>query len=199
MRNKKILALSLAVVLALFTVGCGEDTSSSNKPAETPVVEDVTEGVDNSEEVEDTTDSETETEDDTTENDGSGTVAGDTLGSSYVAAFDGMSETDPNAVVDALMNDVENEMSLVKMDVEPGYLNGFDAEIKGFSKGVTFAPMIGSIPFVGYVFETDDAAALVDELKANANLRWNVCTEADEMVSSVNGNLVFFMMCSNEN
>ena len=35
-------------------------------------------------------------------------------------------------------------------------------------------------------------------LKENANLKWNVCTEADEMVSAVQGNYVFFIMCSNE-
>lgn len=39
------------------------------------------------------------------------------------------------------------------MPVEPGLLNGFDNnEITGFKDGVVFAPMIGSIPFIGYVF-----------------------------------------------
>lgn len=39
------------------------------------------------------------------------------------------------------------------MPVEPGLLNGFDNnEITGFKDGVMFAPMIGSIPFLGYIF-----------------------------------------------
>ena len=35
------------------------------------------------------------------------------------------------------------------MPVEEGWLAGFDNEITGFSDGVMFSPMIGTIPFVG--------------------------------------------------
>ena len=43
------------------------------------------------------------------------------------------------------------------MPVEEGWLNGFgDAEITGFKEGAMFGPMIGSIPFIGYVFELKD-------------------------------------------
>ena len=84
------------------------------------------------------------------------------------------------------------------MPVEPGFLNGFDnAEITGFDAGVMFAPMIGTIPFVGYVFtlsEGTDVVEFVKTLEENANLRWNICTSADEMVSAVEGNTVFFVM-----
>lgn len=121
-----------------------------------------------------------------------------TVGTRYVAEFMKSTGTDCNAVVDDLFSNVEAPYELAKMDVVPGYLNGFDNEIKGFDKGVVFSPMIGSIPFVGYVFETENPEALEEELKASANLRWNICTEADEMVSSINGKLVFFMMCTNE-
>ena len=114
-------------------------------------------------------------------------VSADTIGGKYVIAFNSCEETDPNAVVDELMANVEVPYSLAKMDVEPGYLNGFDEEIKGFEEGVMFAPMIGSIPFVGYVLKTSDAAALVSELKGVANMRWNVCTEADEQVDAIKG------------
>jgi hypothetical protein len=85
------------------------------------------------------------------------------------------------------------------MEVEPGLLNGFDnAEITGFEEGVLFAPMIGSIPFVGYVFTLADDAdvdAFETTLKDNANLAWNICTEADEMVVDHVGSEVFFVMC----
>ena len=84
------------------------------------------------------------------------------------------------------------------MEIEPGFLSGFDNyEVKGFKSGAVFMPMIGSIAFVGYVFELEagaDANAFVDELTANANLRWNICVAAEEMVTAVEGNMVFFCM-----
>ena len=85
------------------------------------------------------------------------------------------------------------------MEVEPGLLSGFDNfEVKGFKKGATFMPMMGSIAFVGYVFELEDnvkPADFIASLKKNANLRWNICVEAEEMVTGNVGNKVFFVMC----
>lgn len=85
------------------------------------------------------------------------------------------------------------------MPVEEGLLAGFDnAEITGFKTGVMFAPMIGSIPFVGYVFELENAAdtsGFIATLEKNANRRWNICVEADETVTGSAGNKVFFVMC----
>lgn len=80
------------------------------------------------------------------------------------------------------------------MVVEEGYLNGFNDEIKGFSEGAMFGPVIGSIPFVAYVFKTDDAAALMKDLEGAADLRWNICTQADEMKSENTGDYVCFVM-----
>jgi hypothetical protein len=86
----------------------------------------------------------------------------------------------------------------VALAVEPGYLAGFDnAEITGFESGVMFAPMMSTVPFVGYVFELADDAdvdAFKQTLEDNANLRWNICTEAEEMVVDSEGNKVFFIM-----
>lgn len=85
------------------------------------------------------------------------------------------------------------------MEVEPGLLSGFvNNEITGFKSAARFGPIIGSIPFVGYVFELEDAASVpsfISELKSSANLRWNICVEADEMVTGSVGNKVFFVMC----
>ena len=61
-----------------------------------------------------------------------------------------------------------------------------------------FAPMIGTIPFVGYVFtlaEGADAEAFVKTLSDNANPRWNICTEAEDTIIEAVGNKVFFLMC----
>ena len=83
--------------------------------------------------------------------------------------------------------------------IEPGLLSGFDnAEITGFNEGVMFAPMIGTIPFVGYVFDMPDAEsaeALVKVLTENADPRWNICTEAEETVVGTAEDKVFFVMC----
>ena len=84
------------------------------------------------------------------------------------------------------------------MEVEPGLLTGFDnAEITGFKEGAMFSPMIGTIPFVGYIFEVEDGTdvdAFMETLKDNANLRWNICTEAEELTLGREGNKVFFLM-----
>ena len=34
----------------------------------------------------------------------------------------------------------------------------------------------------------------IENLEKNADKRWNICTEADEMVVSAEGNTVFFVM-----
>lgn len=105
-------------------------------------------------------------------------------------------EKDAEAVAQKLSesSDIFGEMMMASMPVEEGNLNGFSAEIKGFSKGAMFGPAIGTIPFVGYVFETEDADALKAALKESADLRWNICTEADEMLCESEGNLVLFVM-----
>jgi hypothetical protein len=84
------------------------------------------------------------------------------------------------------------------MEVQAGPLTGFDSEISGFEEGVMFSPMIGSIPFVGYIFtiaDGDDPDVFIQTLTDSANPRWNVCTEADETVVDNIGNYVFFLMC----
>lgn len=102
-------------------------------------------------------------------------------------------------IADALITSSYIKFGGGAMPVEEGYLSGFDnAEIKGFKSGVMIAPMIGSIPFVGYVFELENAsevASFVSNLEKNANKRWNICVEADEMVTGSVGNKVFFVMC----
>lgn len=87
---------------------------------------------------------------------------------------------------------------MVSMPVEPGVLMGFnEIEITGFKEAVQFSPMIGTVPFLGYIFVLEDETDVndfIDILTANANPRWNICTEAEEtMVTSV-GNHVFFLM-----
>ncbi len=102
-----------------------------------------------------------------------------------------------NTIATALSaNEAVAFMPMVQ-DMEAGYLAGFNADITGFTACTAFMPMIGTIPFVSYVFELAedaDADAFVTTLKDNANLRWNICTAAEEMLVETEGNFVFFIM-----
>lgn len=109
------------------------------------------------------------------------------------------SEGTAQEVADRLIQNEVLPFDAVTMPVEPGFLTGFDnAEITGFNEGVMFAPMMGTIPFVGYVFVLDDGADIegfVQTLGDTANLCWNICTEAEEMIVEAEENSVLFVMC----
>jgi len=77
---------------------------------------------------------------------------------------------------------------------EDDYLTGFKEEIKGFKKAVGIAPMINTIPMIAYVFEVDNPAEFKKTLEDNAQLNWNICTVADEMKITIEGDYVFFIM-----
>ncbi len=106
-------------------------------------------------------------------------------------------------IAENLAKSSELEMlSMATMEVEPGHLIGFgNAEITGFEEGVQFSPIIGTLPFVGYVFtlpEDADVNAFTKNLEEQANLNWNVCTTADNMFVGNEDNIVFFLMSPNE-
>lgn len=175
---KKILAMTLATAMVFSMIACG-----NNEVVET------TESNVVSTETTETVATETVTTDGPTV----GQLALDAF-EAYVAANDGTAEDAANAAAAAL----EDFFGPVVMPVEEGLLMGFDnAEIKGFQEGAMFAPMIGTIPFIGYVFtmaDGVDATEFCTMLEESANPRWNICTEADEMFSTVSGNKVFFVM-----
>ncbi len=103
-------------------------------------------------------------------------------------------------IVDAIIADPVLDIAVSSNEVEEGLLTGFDnVEFSDFLEAVQFGPMISGIPFIGYVFVLDeedgDADGFVKALKDNANPRWNVCTEADEVIAEKSGNKVFFLMC----
>ena len=124
-----------------------------------------------------------------------------TLGQTLLSAFKAQANSgkDVLSIAEALIANPAIKFSGGAMSIEEGLLSGFDnAEITGFKSGAMFAPMIGSIAFVGYVFELPegaDTSAFISNLKKNANLRWNICVAAEEMVTGSVGNKVFFVMC----
>ena len=126
-------------------------------------------------------------------------VAGQTVGQTLLAAFKADSTGTAQEIADRLISNEIIQFMGGAMPIEEGLLSGFDnTEIKGFKEGAMFAPMMSSIAFVGYVFELEDGAdveAFKTILKDSANLRWNICVEAEELIVENEGNKVFFLMC----
>lgn len=124
-----------------------------------------------------------------------------TLAGTLYDSFMEIAKEEESALVIAeklIANDII-EFNGAAMTVEEGMLTGFgETEIIGFSEGAMFAPMISTIPFVGYVFTLDGTVEMdtfKNSLKATADKRWNICTEADELVVGNYENKVFFIMC----
>lgn len=123
----------------------------------------------------------------------------ETVGEKLLADFKADSTGTPQEIAERILSNEIIQFMSGATPVEEGLLTGFDnAEIKGFKEGVMFGPMMSSIAFVGYIFELPDGAdveAFKTTLKDSANLRWNVCVEAEELIVENEGNKVFFLMC----
>lgn len=213
---KKIIAFSLALTLLGAFTSCGkeEESQSSDSSSSQTVSEAPTDEV-----------SESPTEPEASGNESSGllvaTVPADGPGSEnssgsdeskppvgdgspakilcdqfkYITS-DGNSHTTVD-IAEALANSEILPFATATMEMSEGWINGFNEEINGFKSATFFGPMIGTIPFVGYIFELDkdaDTDAFISNLNEKANLAWNVCTAADEKLCESEGNFVFFVM-----
>ena len=122
-----------------------------------------------------------------------------TVGETLLNDFKSDSSGTAQEIADRLISNEIIQFMGSTLPVEEGLLSGFDnAEIKGFKEGVMFAPSMSSIAFVGYIFELPEDAdvdAFKTTLKDSANLRWNICVEAEELIVENEGNKVFFLMC----
>ena len=109
--------------------------------------------------------------------------------------------TSPNEIANAIVESGILPFMAGAMEIEVGteYFAGFDYyTIEGYKSAAVFMPMMGSIPYVGYIFELEDGVDVynfVDDLTVNANPRWNICVEADETLVGAFGHTVFFIMC----
>ena len=192
---KKILCMIMAVIMIMSLVACGNKTPEVTDPVDTPT-QDVVETPDNSE------------GSDVTEPDDTVIDAPASFATEVVNAFNAIL-AEPGAA-DYNLEEIANKLATseilantypsigaMQTEVGPTYLAGFNEEIDGYKAAYAVAPMIGTIPFVSYVFEMEEGAdlnAFVDTLTAQHNLRWNICTSADEMQCIINGNYVFFVM-----
>lgn len=174
---KKLLSVVLAGAMAASLTACGSGAAKETTPAETTVEE--------------------TTVVETTRNEPG------TLGEALLFDFEDRVAENAEVTAQELAEGIlASDWILFKGDVMPmeeGYLTGFgEAEIQGFEECVMFAPMISTIPFVGYVFDMPDAESaeeLVEILIENADPRWNICTEAEETVTGIAEDKVFFVMC----
>lgn len=195
---KKALLLMLTAMMILSTAACGKkDESSSASESSSSLVAEEQSSEESSIEEESSEESVDESSS-VSEN-----TAGDTMGQTLLQDFHDRTSADDTlnaqALADAILTNPVIQFAGATMPVEQGLLTGFgNAEITGFKEGVMFAPAIGSIAFVGYVFELEegtDAAAFMKTLEDNADPRWNICVEAEETIVEQSGNKVFFLMC----
>ncbi|MBQ3107816.1 MAG: hypothetical protein IJC68_04305 [Firmicutes bacterium] len=125
----------------------------------------------------------------------------DTVGYNLLDKFESIAkDKDALSIAEALITDESIPFMGGAMPIAEGdFLQGFgEAQITGFEEAAMFAPMIGSIAFVGYVFDLKDDVNVKDfiaTLEDNADLRWNICVTADEMVTGNVDDKVFFIMC----
>lgn len=174
---KKLFSILIAATLLLSLCACGSNAPATTEP---PVQETPTPSAAPS-----------------------ASPTGENMGQALLKDFSDRVNAEPELgaeeLAKALLENPVIEFAGDALPVEPGLLTGFgNAEITRFAQGAMFAPMISTIPFVGYVFVLDegaDAEAFVQTLKDNADPRWNICTEADETIAEHVGNTVFFVMC----
>lgn len=186
---KKIIALLACLAMLLSMAACGNETTEPTTEPTTQATEPTTEATEPT--IEDVV--ETPDEPATTE----GTV-GETLLATFKANATGTAEEIANAVIgDPTIPFMGMAMAINPVDFE--FLSGLgEAKITEYEEGAMFGPMIGTIPFIGYIFklaEGADVEAFKTTLTENANLRWNICTAAEELVVENEGNTVFFLMC----
>ena len=126
-----------------------------------------------------------------------------TVAQSMVDAFAELAKVE-NATAESIANTLATNETLAFMTMaqkmEPGNLAGLKEEVKDFEDCYFVGPAIGSIPFVAYVFDLADDAdanAFAANLESLHDLRWNICVTADQMLTAVEGDLVFFIMAPN--
>ena len=168
---KKLLTLALAAMMVFNLAGCG-----SNEEAGTG---------------------------NTDQSNGGGTtevLTEGTVGEILLSVFKNKSGEESQAIADEITTNHVPFMGAT-MEVEPGLLAGFDNfEVTGFDKGIMFGPAMGTIPFVGYIFELAEGAdveAIKKTIKDKVNPRKWVCVEAENVYVESKGDLIILIM-SNE-
>jgi len=185
---KKIIALLACLALLLSMAACGTKTPEVTNPTTEPTTEGTEPTTEPTDEIVETPDEPATTE--------------GTVGETLLATFKANAGASAQEIADLVISNPVIQFMPMTMPVNPvdfEFLSGLgEAKIDGYEECVMFGPMIGTIPFIGYVFtlaEGADVEAFKTLLSDNANLRWNICTAAEELVVESEGNQVFFLMC----
>lgn len=199
--KKSIVSLLLCCSICLSLTACGSNTNSTESTTEstqTTATDTTTEEtVSTTESIETST---TETSLETTEENtaASGSVA-EAARDTFFAIMESDNGLSTEEIANLMLEKSNYPFASATMVVEPGFLSGFQAEIDGFDEGCMFSPVIATIPFVGYIFKVEnDQDAFKTTLEENADLRWNICTEADEMLIESKDQYVLFLMCPSQ-
>lgn len=192
---KKILAGILILTMAAGLFGCSKSDSNGKETTTDITKESVTDPVDDSfggfaDDIDNGVDNGVDGD-----NAGSGSMDSTELENKVVAIFEEEIAKGTSIEEIAKLIAPVTEFDCEVRKVEEGYLMEFTEDVKGFKNGYAIVPIVGSIPYVSYIFETDDAEAFAARLKDTANPRWNICTEASEPVIKVKDNYVFLTMC----
>ena len=122
---------------------------------------------------------------------------GGALASDFKKRMKGKKEMDPGKLARQLLNHPAMKFQGSVTEITKGPLTGFSGEIDGFTKGAVFAPDESSVPFIGYVFLTEDnahAEELKRELGKKANPGWNMRAKTSRKVIKTVGKMVLFVM-----
>ena len=189
MKMKKFFAVTLSVALVFSMMACGKKDDKKDGAGDNKVTEEnVTPGTENKEDENKTAVLKPEF---------AAGSAGEKFWNAFVAEKEANPEAAPIDVANVLVTNPVIQFMAGASEVEPGYLAGLSEEISGFEKGAMFGPMMGSIAFMGYVFDLADDAdvnAFVENLKSKADPRWNICVAADYTQVGAYGNTVYFLM-----
>lgn len=188
---KKFLVLFLAIFAIFALSACGNDNEPLDSDMQSSDV-----ALEGSDSINDDTSTDDTSAEDTD-------PADMTMGAAILADFKERMNNNPNVtaleLAEALLTNEVIEFMGGAMPVEPGsLLLGFgETEVTGYKEGAMFGPMMGSIAFVGYIFNLEEGAdieAFKTFLADNCDPRWNICVTADETFIENIGNTVFFLM-----
>ena len=194
MKMKKFFAVVLSVSMVFGMMACGKKEDKKDDAAGNKVTEEnVTPGTENPENGGNKEENKTAVIKPAFE----AGSAGEKFWNAFVAEMEKNPEAAPVDVANVLVTNPVIQFMAGAVEVEPGYLAGFSEEIKDFEKAAMYAPMMGSIAFVGYIFDLAEGAdvnAFVANLTSKADPRWNICVAADYTQVGAYGNTVYFLM-----
>ncbi len=190
MKMKKFFAVVLSVSMVFGMMACGKKDDKKDGAGDNNVTqENVTPGADN--------ENKDENKIAVIKPEFAVGSAGEKFWNAFVAEMEANPEAAPIDVATVLSTNPVIQFMAGAAEVEPGYLAGLSEEIKDFEKAAMFGPMMGSIAFMGYIFDLADGAdvnAFVENLKSKADPRWNICVAADYTQVGAYGNTVYFLM-----